>query len=231
MKRQQLTNTDEYIDWLKSKNCVFYAPMDESHGLSELIQGWIPNVNPNMSVTWDNSLNAYKLTGNSTANATLMYNGKTINPTMIGQYGKNMKSTIIFDFYMTNDIIGWEVIAGIGGSDDFSYIVSGSGSNRNIYYFCSRGIYDRNSKPCSLNVWHSHAAVRNTTNIRELILGNTITQIESVNSSSWAWIYNQTADTHVSFSGGCVEYIKNVYIFNTNLNDTDLITIYNHDHK
>lgn len=60
MRRHYNVKSEDYIDWLKSFGCVFYAPLDESNGLVELINNVNPTVQSEGQVTWDSTYNMYR---------------------------------------------------------------------------------------------------------------------------------------------------------------------------
>ncbi len=52
-----------YIDWLKSKGCVFYAPFDQENGLRDIIGGTTGSAYSNtnsQNLQWNSSVGAYR---------------------------------------------------------------------------------------------------------------------------------------------------------------------------
>lgn len=64
MKREHFIEQN-YIDYLKSLGCVFYAPLDSTNGLTELITNTTGTVQYNSTAVWDNNENAYLFTKSS----------------------------------------------------------------------------------------------------------------------------------------------------------------------
>lgn len=56
-----------YIEWLKSLGCVFYAPLDEEHGLTELISNTQPTIQSGTQVYWDSTYGMYRFKVSSTS--------------------------------------------------------------------------------------------------------------------------------------------------------------------
>ena len=231
MRRQQFKSEQSYIDWLKSKGCRFYAPMDEEHGTDELIQGWRFSVREGCSCVWDSTLQAYKVTGNSSSYSSAMWSGKSIQSQNVGVLAVNTTYTWLADFRLTNNQ-SWASGFMYGGSDDFLSNKSGESSSRNTIAFTAQEFYTRNGKPCSLDNWYSYLNQRNTSYNKCCdITSQGITLLESVTDSTWRFVYNQNCDTHVSLMSGCSGYVRNLYIFATALSDEDIMTIYRHDHQ
>ena len=227
MKREHITS-QTYIDWLKSLGCVFYAPLDAENGLNELIQGWTPNINQNMTCVWDANEQAYLLTGNSSSYAALMYNGKSLgNSAKIGGSAAFVNYTIIGDFKEVTRYDTYDTMFGNGGADNYFVNIS-TGTTRNVLFFACREMALRNNKTCQLNAWYNMSQTRNGGQMVYTYFQNQ--QIETASSASWGQTYYQTMDEHVSLGCKSVCYVKNLYIFNKVLTNDERTIIFNHDH-
>lgn len=58
MRREHIVKSEDYIEWLKSFGCVFYAPLTENDS-SDNISGQPMTVGNNGTVTWDSNENAW----------------------------------------------------------------------------------------------------------------------------------------------------------------------------
>lgn len=230
MRREYFKSQQSYLDWLKSKGCRFYAPMDEEHGTSELIQGWTFNIRSGCTCVYDSNVQAYLITGNSSSQLAAMWTGKSIQPHNIGKRAVETSYTVIVDFNLTN-APGWSSPFTYGGSDNFNVNASGTSSSRNVLSSIYREFYTRNGRTCSLNNWYTYADYRNLYDVkRNDINTNGIDVMETEHSEGWGFVYNNNVDTHVGLMIGCSGYMRDLYIFDTALSDGDLMTIYHHDH-
>ena len=133
MKREEVSKQNTgYLNWLVSKGCRFYAPMDQQHGLNELIQGWMPSIRADQSVTWDSNKRAYFLTSSNNNYATMIWTGKTIQPENVGRkVADAVTYTLLCDFNYTADNASYEECFMCGGSDNYHIALSGTASSRN----------------------------------------------------------------------------------------------------
>ncbi|MBQ3734358.1 MAG: hypothetical protein II859_10395 [Bacteroidales bacterium] len=232
MRRQQFKSEQSYIDWLKSKGCRFYAPMDEEHGTDELIQGWTFSVNNGCSCVWDSNKRAHLITGSSSSSkASAMWSGKSIQSQNVGEMAINTQHVLLCDFNLTSSG-SWTPGASYGGSDDYTTNISGTSSSRNVLCASQKEFYTRNGKSFSYNIWYTYFQWYNKSNSRRCdITAQGITLLEADSNPSWTFVYNQNCDTHVSLMAGCSGYVRNLYIFATALSDEDIMTIYRHDHQ
>lgn len=234
MKRGEYmaAGTADYVEWLVSKGCRFYAPMDQEHGLSELIQGWTPSIRTGETVSFDQDKKSYRLTLSSNDYATMMWTEGTIQPEFVGQTAKNTIYTMICSFNLTSASATWEAEIVYGGGDNYYLVLGGTSSSRNSIVYTTRQILIRNGKTFNFNQWYTLVCLRNGPYYQNKWFNQSgvLEMLESGNST-WALVYNQNMDTHVSAMMGCTGYIKNAYIFNTALSDNDIEIIYQHDHQ
>jgi hypothetical protein len=193
-----------------------------------------PNINQNKTFLYDSNVGAYFMDSyNNDEYACLMYNGGTMQSNHIGDYVRNINYTYICDVYITADYYMYESSYIYGGSDDFHNINGGTSSSRNSSGYVSREIWSRNSKSFNLNEWKFTVGQRNSDSFYAYkdVYNSNIRVIESGYATTWALVYNANMDTHVMFGACCAGCIKNAYAFNTCLDDSDIMTIYNHDHQ
>lgn len=232
MRRQQFKSEQSYIDWLKSKGCRFYAPMDEEHGTDELIQGWTFNVRDGYSCVWDSNKQAYLITGSSSASqASAMWTGKSIQGQDVGKKGSETQHTLLCDYNLTSSG-SWTPSFILGGDDDYHINISGVGPSRNSIAAAYKEFYTRNGKAFYHGDWYSYFQYYDKgTDRRCNIKTEGIDLLEAEYNNNWAYIYNQYCDTHVSLMAGCSGYVRNLYIFATALSNEDIMTIHRHDHR
>lgn len=65
MKREHI-ESKSYIDWLKSMGCVFYAPLDQTNGLDDLISGVVGTASSDSSAVYDTGSDSYLVTKGNT---------------------------------------------------------------------------------------------------------------------------------------------------------------------
>lgn len=232
MRRQQFKSEQSYIDWLKSRGCRFYAPMDEEHGTDELIQGWTFNVRDGYSCVWDSNTQAYLITGSSSASqASAMWTGKSIQAQCVGEKVTKTQYSFLCDFNLTSGG-DWCPPFIWGGSDNYYLNGSGNSPSRNLLANAAPGFYTRNGKSYHNGNWYSYFQYYDKGDLRRCdIKTEGIDLLESEYNNSWAFIYNQDCDTHVSLMAGSSGYVRNLYIFATALSNEDIMTIYRHDHR
>ena len=62
MERRRLLGGIDYLEWIKSLTCQFYAPLDNGNGLTDLISGQVGVQQNNNTAVWDNAEQAYLMT-------------------------------------------------------------------------------------------------------------------------------------------------------------------------
>lgn len=224
---------DTYIDWLVSKGCRFYAPMDYGNGLAELIQGWTPNINPNSNIgtcSFDAGMDAFYIDNSNAGYATLMYNGKTINSDYVGNYIPAIGLTAVFEINMVNDKAIYDFPLQLGGSDDFG--CSGSGDGRKTFPIFSREIFERNGLTMNLSQWYTIVLRYDHGSNQCLYFSNgSLVTVENIINTTWTQKYTTYMNSHVSLCLECGCFFKNLYVFNVAVGDNDLLEIYRHDHQ
>ena len=233
MRRQQFKSEQSYIDWLKSRGCRFYAPMDEEHGTDELIQGWTFSVKNGCSCVWDSNTQAYLITGSSSASQTsAMWTGKSIQGQYVGEKAAETQYILLCDYNLTSSG-SWTPSFIYGGADDYHVNFVGTGPSRNSIAAAFKEFHTRNGKAFYHGDWYSFFICYNKGDVRRCnIKTEGIDLLEAeYNNNNWAYIYNQDCDTHVSLMAGCSGYVRNLYIFATALSNEDIMTIYRHDHQ
>lgn len=234
MKRLQISNTDEYIDWLKSIGCRFYTPLNQENETNELIQNWTFNVRSGCTCLWDDTKNAYFFDGGTDSyHAGYMYNGQSYMSENIGQYVRNLSYTIIADIWLTTDRNnGWGTVLSYGGRDDFYIYASGTSSTRNVASNIHKQNWINGGKTFPTNRFGTMCIIRNTQIVdRYEITENSLEHATHEEGPTFSLIYNSNIDTHLSIASAVAGYFKNIYVFTNALSDNQLFTIYNHDHE
>lgn len=89
-------NEQDYIDWLKSMGCVFYAPLQENGDLQDKISGVNGSVQYSNSVTWDADKDMYLFNKNNSYSPTqgiMVYSGLNLDfPNL-----NNIEFTYLYD--------------------------------------------------------------------------------------------------------------------------------------
>lgn len=216
MKREHI-KSESYIDWLKSLGCVFYAPLDQENGLTDLISGTIGTVQHNNSAVWNNNENAYLFTKDSA------YNPK--QGIVIWQnLGMDLATTnpeysVLYNTNITRYGNSWN-----GSPDDAASTINVASGDRSI-------IITPQEVGITKNSWYSYGAVlANESNVRifRCYLDGVFkrsynygTVTHTITSNDKNTLYINLCVNHQGYTNA-IFYMHKLMLFNTAL---DLTTI------
>ena len=139
MRREHNKAEQSYIGWLKSLGCVFYAPLDQEHGMTDLISGvtgTVPPANTNCSITWDNTLQMYVIDNQCPYYAGLWWDGLNMFPNAVNgsTLMRNVAKTMLFTVrFITDPAYNYcNSVIGIGGGDNGQTYNVSTGSSRQL---------------------------------------------------------------------------------------------------
>ena len=142
--RRECGTQDEYVKWLKSLGCVFFAPMTRKDGMTDLISGTvgeIPSGNSNCNVTYDNSIGMWVFDTQGGYQAGVWWTGLDLFPDMID--GVSLLRTQPMTMFCTLKIITnptsnyYNIGMALGAGDNgYNYNVSTGSSRAVANYLC-----------------------------------------------------------------------------------------------
>lgn len=238
MRREQ-TAPDNWVKWLKSKGCVFYAPMDAEHGTTDLISGQagsVPSGNTNCTVTYDTSLKMHVIDNNCANYAGLWWTGLDMFPDAV--HNQTLMRAIEISMFATIRIVTnpagnhYNIAFGQGGgTNGLTDNVTTGNSGRKLGNYVSPYVSPFNLRA---GVTATVGVMRkNATNYTYM---KNYATIQENNNETWTQKYydifgqrfsiaaiapNNGARTHYAF--------KNIYVFNRGLTDDETAVIAGHD--
>lgn len=218
-----------YIEWLKSLGCVFYAPMNQEHGLRDIVSGVtgvVPSANTHCSVSWDSALQMYVIDNQGPYYAGVWWDNLNMFPDAVdgSTLARYIPKTVLCTFrFVTNPSSNYYNIGiGLGAADN--------GETSNVSIGASRQVAEYTSPYISFNLRQGTTAkigfVRNGNSFYLIKDGNWYSKNDN---DLFAQTYYSHFGTRVILGAMAVNNglrthcaVKNVYVFNTAL---DLHTI------
>ena len=250
MRRLEMLTEPDYIDWLKSIGCTFYAPLTHNnlYNLIDGAEGYTPDSRYS-SLEWDNAENAYKFTLIKAGYPGLQWDSELLPNAAIGQYMRDTQNTVISDVkYIsvsstTKHFGKYSAPIFLGKCTDVGYFnVNNNGTRVFVYLTPYNHDIDPQKRGNSTTypttgIWSCWASRRYVDDM--IFTDNSFIKKNDYNAN-WNPQISQYSKYRpmvagVPPDGGCFDceiimYVKNAYVFAAALTENQLTTIYAHDH-